>query len=195
MPLPTWHSQGDGSKGPSRVAHKFGWNSLKEGARLDMQRGAVSDDLANAQWNSLLDGLPKYLRFVLGRWGTNLTENNRGNAMEMACGLAYATARHGATLPDGQAITYHSTDSKKAWAACWPFYAELGLTPLGDVPPLGSECGSDEQPVALPGDVPALGDVLAVTLGPGEQQTPEAPEADDVGPALGTWFKRQNVRA
>ena len=113
MPLPTWHTQGAGGNLPSRVAHRFGMHSLREGARVDMQRGFADDDLPNEEWNRLMTGLPKYTAWVHRQYGSPLSGNALGNAMEMACGLAYATAHGGGNLPDGQSLTFASEASRE----------------------------------------------------------------------------------
>ena len=184
MPMPTWHTKGVRGWEPCRTEHNFAVHSLREGARIDMLRGEISDDLGNGDWNHLLRQLPKFRAWVLKTWGSNLNQESRGNAMEMACGLAYATAHGGRNLPVGQSLTFASEASREAWAACWPFWAGLGLTPAAETAATSRSSSSRPQQqhaIGVPSQRPPIAAAAAAAAASSattsQQRPPAGPQA------------------
>ena len=132
-----WNSPGAGGDSPSRQRHVFMQNKLRDGARIDFYRGAPADDLCNIAWSSWLARLPRYEQLAGAMW-SGATERGqealshacvtaRGNAMEIAVGLAWAAATDGRYLREGHAIEWSA--SQEEWKEVWKHMKERGLAP------------------------------------------------------------------
>ena len=99
---PKWITPGRGTSEPIRTEHDMGYHCLQEGARIDFYRGQASDDWDNEKWKSLYDILPGYQQKCSGWNPTSV--NQRGNAMEVSVGLAYAVFTNGDYLADGHIL-------------------------------------------------------------------------------------------
>ena len=62
---PIWHQQGGGGWLPSKTKHELFHDNLKQGARLDMFRGADCDGKENAAWEVWYDNM-SHFKAILG---------------------------------------------------------------------------------------------------------------------------------
>ena len=144
--FPEWHTTGLGSKGepwpePDRRVLNFAEHSLRECARLDMNRGVhhpigygdLSDDKRNTEWVEWLVYLPMYRKHLRNHQDP-ICDNNKGNAVEMINGLAYAALRNGENLPSDHKLHWPSEESRLAWSALWPHMTAMGVTVHREVP-------------------------------------------------------------
>ena len=115
----------------------FMQNKLRNGARIDFYRGAPADDLCNIAWSSWLARLPRYEQLAGAMW-SGATERGqeplshacvtaRGNAMEIAVGLAWAASTGGRYLTEGHAIEWNA--SPEEWKEVWKHMEARGLAP------------------------------------------------------------------
>ena len=125
---PLWCTDGGGGEVPGKDVHDFSWMNLESGARVDFYRGVPSDDMENKDWEKLYEQLPKYRAYMRKHQCPSCTRSI-GNAMEQACGVAYAAATFGKDLPVGSWMVWGSEEQQKAWARAWSAYQALGLNP------------------------------------------------------------------
>ena len=57
------------------------------------------------------------------------SEKRCGDAMEMVCGIAHATATEGRSLPDNSELQFISEGRRIAWIDVWFVLQDMGLTP------------------------------------------------------------------
>ena len=103
-------------------------HQLRQGARIDMYRGGNDDDMLNFHWCKLYDKLPMYQE-LMKRHQAPASEKRCGDAMEMVCGIAHATATEGRRLPDGSELLFISEESRSAWIDVWFVFQDMGFTP------------------------------------------------------------------
>ena len=106
-----WISPGTGGHSPRKQRHVFMENKLQHGARIDFYRGTLADDRCNKQWSSWLRRLPCYEQLAGTMWSgatqpgegpsSEACLKARGNAMEIAVGLAWAATTDGRYLREG----------------------------------------------------------------------------------------------
>ena len=126
---PKWCTSGGGNDEPPRTECDFAVNKLKWCARLDFHRGIAADDLLNIKWAELLSHLPRYASVLATQQDPSSVEG-KGNAMEMAVGLAYCCYTNFEHLPEGQQILFHTevqVQARSRWAFIWTLFEELGL--------------------------------------------------------------------
>ena len=102
---PIWHTSGGGGAAPSTKECNFAENKLKWCAWIDFRRGMDEDDLTNREWAEVLSHLPGYASVLATQQNPSSVES-RGNAMEMAVGLAYACHTNFVHLPDNHRIEF-----------------------------------------------------------------------------------------
>ena len=173
-------SDGQGGRLPKRPCHDFGCNNLRDGARLDFNRGTAGDDLCNVLWNKLLDRLPLYESVVQQQPKSMIS---RGNAVEQAIGLSYAAATNARYLNDGEldwTRTGSRTSSQSAWAEAWWYFQVLGLGPNIN---LGPTFGLQAINVPKPSQPPLPADLDHPGGNNGAQAKPPPPLGDAV------WLK------
>ena len=126
--MPNWITPAEGGQVPKREVHYFLHHQLKQGARIDMYRGGNADDMMNGHWCTLYDQLTMYQE-LMKRHQAPTSERGCGDAMEMVCGIAHATATEGRSLPDGSELQFISEESRIAWIDVWFVFQDMGLTP------------------------------------------------------------------
>ena len=131
--FPIWISNGNGGHVPGREVHDFAYNRLRDGARVDMQRGTINDDLTNKKWTEWLNHLPKYASKLTQQPRSDI---GRGNAMEQAAGIAYAAATEQKFGESVGRLDWtrggHQQSSQEAWSEVWGAFQKLGLRPTND---------------------------------------------------------------
>ena len=108
---PTWLSPGGGGEAPAQPRCDFASNKLKWCARLDFRRGLPEDDLLNEVWSEILSKLPLY-QAVLRKQQNPSSDEGRGNAMEMAVGLAYTCFVEFKNLEPGHSLEFKTNHDK-----------------------------------------------------------------------------------
>ena len=138
--MPNWITAAEGGQVPKREVHYFLHHQLKQGARIDMYRGGNEDDMMNGHWCTLYDQLTMYQE-LMQRHHQPTSTRSRGDAMEMVCGIAHATATEGRSLPDGSELQFISEESRIAWIDVWFVFQDMGLTPRveNDIRRLGAQ--------------------------------------------------------
>ena len=128
---PLWKTIGGGGDVPQSTVHDFKYDTCKGGARVDFYRGRASHDQWNGTWSQWLQRLPRYHDTL--QQDVRST-NMRGNAMEMAAGVAYAASKgadwkgpgHLDWSRDGEV---DPVTSKLYWECVWPRFLAVGLGP------------------------------------------------------------------
>ena len=118
---PKWHTSGHGGQVPRKQECDFASDQLKWCARLDFYRGEPCDDLKNEKWAKVLASLPGYSSVLVKQQNPQSVEA-KGNAMEMAVGLAYTCYREFMNLPEGHRIEFRDGMQEKAtilWGVVW----------------------------------------------------------------------------
>ena len=100
---PIWYTSGGGGASPNNRECHFAESKLKWCARIDFRRSIQDDDLRNVKWAEMLAHLPGYAD-VLAKQQNSLSVEGRGNAMEMAVGLAYTCHTRFVNLPEGHRV-------------------------------------------------------------------------------------------
>ena len=70
---------------------------------------------------------PEIQGTILSVFGVHLGVESRGNAMEMAIGIAYAAATGGTKLPPLSRLWFKNRHSQDAWGSLWPRLTALGI--------------------------------------------------------------------
>ena len=125
---PLWHTPGRGGEFPPTPIHDFSQGCVKFGARIDLFRGTIADHMMNKGWSNLYEQLPSYRAHMrYHQWPTST--KRIGDAMERACGVAYAAATSGQYLPAGSSLHWVSRQQQEAWSRAWYAFQGIGFTP------------------------------------------------------------------